>query len=165
MDESVAPGEGAAAYLHRVVDAKLAAVGAEATADVGGLLVADTSVVVDDEILGKPADAREAAEMLRRLVGRAHVVMTRYAIARPGPERVSARTVETRVVMRGASADEIARYAATGEGFDKAGGYAIQGIGAFLVERIEGSYSNVVGLPQCEVVRDLLDAGLLHGFP
>ena len=62
-------------------------------------------------------------------------------------------------------ADEIARYAATGEGFDKAGGYAIQGIGALLVERIEGSYSNVVGLPQCEVVRDLLDAGLLHGFP
>ena len=118
VDESVAPGEGAAAYLHRVVDAKLAAVGAEATADVGGLLVADTSVVVDDEILGKPADAREAAEMLRRLVGRAHVVMTRYAIARPGPERVSARTVETRVVMRGASAVSEYRGLPEQEAFD-----------------------------------------------
>jgi septum formation protein len=67
--------------------------------------------------------------------------------------------------MRAATADELARYAATGEGLDKAGAYAVQGIGAFLVERIDGSYTNVVGLPACEVIADLLQVGLLERFP
>jgi septum formation protein len=94
-------------------------------------------------------------------------VYTRYAIAR-SPDLATlavARTVESRVTMRAASAEELGRYAATGEGLDKAGAYAVQGIGAFLVERIDGSYSNVVGLPACEVVVDLLRVGLLEQFP
>jgi septum formation protein len=94
-------------------------------------------------------------------------VFTRYAIAvpsAPGEARVS-RSVETLVTMRSATADEIERYAETGEGLDKAGAYAAQGIGTFLIERIQGSYSNVVGLPACEVIRDLVRAGILERYP
>ena len=78
---------------------------------------------------------------------------------------VAVRSVESRVTMRRAGALEISRYARTGEGLDKAGAYAAQGVGAFLIERIEGSYTNVVGLPACEVVLDLCEAGLLTEFP
>jgi septum formation protein len=92
--------------------------------------------------------------------------MTRYAVTELGrSEPLLARTVETEVEMRSASAEEIRRYAETGEGLDKAGAYAAQGIGAFLVHRITGSYTNVVGLPVCELVGDLQKVGLLACFP
>jgi septum formation protein len=94
-------------------------------------------------------------------------VFTRYAVASadaPETRRVC-RTVESKVTMRAASREELRRYAATGEGLDKAGAYAVQGIGSFLVERIDGSYSNVVGLPACELVSDLKSLGLLGEFP
>ncbi len=167
VDEELRAGEGPVEYLARVVALKLSAVGGAGAAGAGAVLVADTSVVVDGRILGKPQDHEQARRMLEQLVGRAHFVYTRYAIARPdAPSRAAvARTVETAVFMRAAGSDEIARYAATSEGLDKAGAYAVQGIGAFLVERIEGSYSNVVGLPQCEVIADLVALGLLDGFP
>src|SRR5690606_23728045 len=97
--------------------------------------------------------------LVSRLAGNTHTVLTRYALSAGG--RVWARTVETRVHMRALSAEAARRYAETREGLDKAGAYAIQGTGAFLVRRIEGSYSNVVGLPACEVVEDLESAGLL----
>src|SRR4030095_14780036 len=98
--------------------------------------------------------------------GRTHVVKTRYAIARAAQALPALeRTVETRVSMRRASPQELRRYAAGGEGADKAGAYAAQGIGAFLIERISGSYTNVIGLPACEVVLDLCQAGLLAEFP
>jgi septum formation protein len=105
--------------------------------------------------------------MLRALSGRAHRVCTCFALSGP-PDVARAchrETVTSRVVFRDLDDDEIAAYAATGEGLDKAGGYAIQGIGAFAVARIEGSYSNVVGLPACEVVSALRAAGLLARFP
>jgi septum formation protein len=123
--------------------------------------------VLDEDILGKPRDREEAAELVSRLAGRSHVVRTRYALSvapelsRPWVER----TVESIVTMRSASRDEVRRYAETGEGLDKAGAYAAQGIGAFLIQRIEGSFSNVVGLPACEIVLDLEASGILMGFP
>jgi septum formation protein len=166
-NEDVLPGELHERYLERVVEEKLCAVAGRAEPPFSAILVADTIVVLGDEILGKPADEREAAELVGRIVGRTHVVHTRYAISRadnPG-RSIVARTVQSRVSMRAASDSEVARYARTGEGLDKAGGYAAQGIGAFLVERIEGSYSNVIGLPVCEVVLDLQAAGLLASFP
>ncbi len=109
----------------------------------------------------------DAERLLAKLVGRGHTVYTRYAISKYSELGIAAvtRTVESRVTMRAAAPAELARYAATGEGLDKAGAYAVQGIGAFLVERIDGSYSNVVGLPACEVVVDLLRVGLLREFP
>jgi septum formation protein len=166
--EDVWPGEAPLAYLERVVEDKLSAVAARAAAArSAALLVADTTVVLGDRVLGKPRDTREAEELLSQLAGRTHVVYTRYAFRALGSAdgAVYRRTVESKVTLRGASPDELRRYAATGEGLDKAGAYAVQGMGAFLVERIEGSYTNVVGLPACELVQDLLSAGLLSHFP
>ncbi len=166
IDESVRPGERPDAYLERVVLDKLGAVAARVEGrKAAALLVADTSVVLGDEIFGKPVDAADAVGLLERLVGRAHRVLTRYAIGRLDGSPLTARTVSSEVWLRAASADELAGYARSGEGLDKAGAYAIQGLGAFLVERIAGSYSNVVGLPACELVLDLRQHGLLGSFP
>jgi septum formation protein len=175
--EDVLPGETPEPYLERITLAKLAAIwqrlarGASAVPERGSIaavLVADTTVVIDDQILGKPADAVDAVAILSRLVGRSHDVFTRYAIARAEPGEgalLAARTVRTEVRLRRASAAEVEAYARTGEGLDKAGAYAAQGIGSFLVEGVTGSYSNVVGLPACELVSDLAQLGLLAGFP
>jgi septum formation protein len=166
IDETVRPGESPGAYLERVVAGKLAAVAARVEGrKAAGLLVADTSVVLGDEIFGKPVDAADAVRLLERLVGRAHRVLTRYALGRPDGALLTARTVSTEVWLRAATPGELAGYAHSGEGLDKAGAYAIQGIGAFLVERIAGSYSNVVGLPACELVLDLRRHDLLGSFP
>jgi len=170
VDESAEAGEDPARYLVRIVPDKLAgSARAVIASSIGasGIVVADTIVVVDGEILGKPRDRSHAEELLIRLLGRTHDVMTRYAISvapRLAEPRLS-RTVESRVTMRSAGPDEVERYAATGEGLDKAGAYAAQGIGAFLISRIEGSFTNVVGLPACELVEDLLATGLLESFP
>ena len=168
VTETERSDEAPLAYLERIVREKLgAAAPALRGAPYSAVLVADTIVVLGDAILGKPRDVDDARSLLERLAGRTHRVYTRYAVARATAplEPVALRTVESSVTLRAASADELMGYARTGEGLDKAGAYAIQGIGAFLVERIEGSYTNVVGLPACEVVRDLLAAGLLERFP
>lgn len=169
IDEDVKEGETPDAYLERIVLAKLSAISKVAAGMGRALLVADTTVLVEGEILGKPRDAIEAEQMLARLSGREHQVATRFAIADlEAPEPVASaheETVVTRVFFRSLSPSEIRRYAATGEGFDKAGGYAIQGIGSFAVARIDGSYPNVVGLPACEVVLALETLGLLGPFP
>jgi septum formation protein len=166
IDENVEPGELPDAYLERVVSDKLRAVAAlGAGRQAAAILVADTSVVLGREIFGKPVDTADAVHLLARLAGRAHRVLTRYALGQLDGELIVARTVSTDVWLRAAGADELAGYARSGEGLDKAGAYAIQGIGAFLVERIAGSYSNVVGLPACELVLDLKQHGLLGSFP
>jgi septum formation protein len=168
IDESVKEGEAWAEYVVRVVRAKLDA--AILRRDVApahaAILVADTVVVADGAILGKPADEAESFAMVKALRGRAHEVSTRFAIARAGETSPAhEETVTTRVFVRDVDDAWARRYAATGEGNDKAGGYAIQGIFSAAVSRIEGSYSNVVGLPVCEVVTALEALGLLAGFP
>jgi septum formation protein len=111
------------------------------------VLGADTIVVLEDSVLGKPADEEEAAQMLRRLAGRTHRVLT--AVALVPTDRLEPRTVcvESQVVMRQAGEAELRAYVATGEPLDKAGAYAAQGEGRRFVERIQGSESNVIGLP------------------
>jgi len=112
---------------------------------------------VGDDVLGKPVDDAEAVAMLTRLSGRAHDVVTGVALAWPGHDRVVVE--RTRVWFAPISDDEIYRYVATGEPRDKAGAYAIQGMASRFVQRIDGSYSNVVGLPMATVLQLLRDAG------
>jgi septum formation protein len=144
VDETPAPGEGPAVYLRRIVAAKLADVTCRVPKDTV-VLAADTEVLIDGTVLGKPPGDDDARTMLERLSGRAHEVVTVFAI------RDHVEEVRTTVFFRALAKDEIDAYVASGEGHDKAGAYAIQGRGAMLVSRIEGSYSNVVGLPACEV--------------
>jgi septum formation protein len=154
-DESPRDHELPSAYLERVVLAKLDAVRALDLGHVAGVLVADTVVVSPDgAMLGKPTDEWEAASMIERLGGATHEVATRFALAhasRAVPP-VHAQTVTTRVTFRALAPGEANAYAATGEGRDKAGAYAAQGRAAAFVERIDGSYTNVVGLPLSEVL-------------
>ena len=118
------------------------------------ILAADTLVTLDGESLGKPADADEARRMLRTLSGRAHEVVTGVCARKDGREVWGTRT--TRVVFRDLSGEEIDRYVASGEPMDKAGAYAIQGGAAAFVERYEGEYDNVIGLP-VSLARELLE--------
>ncbi len=125
------------------------------------VLGADTVVVIAGKVLGKPDDVDQAKLMLATLSARTHAVYTGYAIVRwDCPEATRVRHVRSEVEIRGLSPEEIADYVATGEPMDKAGAYAIQGIGAGIVERVSGSYTNVVGLPLCEVARDLKEMGI-----
>jgi len=126
--------------------------------DAGAVLGADTEVVRDGVVLGKPPDPRAAAAMLAELAGRAHEVITGIALITAAGERTAHAT--TRVVMRPLTDAEIRWYVATGEWRDRAGGYAIQGAGAALCARVEGDPSNVIGLPMALVARLLADAGL-----
>jgi septum formation protein len=164
-DETVHPGELPAAYLERVARAKLAAAGTllDAVGAVDAILVADTSVILGDEILGKPGSVDEAEQMIARLAGRTHEVWTRFVVgsAEASPRIRHEETVATKVTFRALAPARIRAYAESGEGTDKAGAYAVQGLGAALVSRIEGSYSNVVGLPACEVVVALEALGSL----
>ncbi len=163
-NEEVRPGELAPGYLERIARAKLLAVvealPPELLAAAPAILVADTSVVLGEEILGKPADVDEACSMIARLAGRSHWVMTRFVIAWIDGTEIHGETVVTRVSFRPLSDARIRAYAGSGEGLDKAGAYAVQGLGASLVSRIEGSFSNVVGLPACELIVALERLGL-----
>ena len=163
VNEDVLPGEAPLAYLERIAAEKLAGVRARLSgAPHAAILVADTSVVIDGDVLGKPSDVEDAARLFSRIAGQVHSVYTRYAIGLAGELGVKvARTVETQVHIRAADPSEIRAYAATGEGLDKAGAYAAQGIGSFFIERVVGSYSNVVGLPACEALADLRALGLV----
>jgi len=122
---------------------------------------ADTIVLCEREIMGKPCDSADAGRMLRRLSGRVHQVITGYALLDRSTGRVVSRSVSTDVTFKSLTDAEIAAYVATGCPLDKAGAYAIQGGAAYMVERIDGSYTNVVGLPLCEVVETLREMGAL----
>ena len=164
VDESVLPGELPEGHVIRLSTAKALAVAARP--DVAGrfFLGSDTVVVRDGAILGKPADAEEAAAMLHSLSGRAHQVVSGYAVHDRASSRTVSGAVITTVWFKELTDSEIAGYIASGEPFDKAGAYAIQGLGAFMVPRIEGSYPNVVGLPLCEVIAALEELGAVNLF-
>ena len=154
VNELVKPNESPNDYLQRIVLAKLAASvkilgeGVHAVA----LVVADTIVTIDGEILGKPKDRADASRMIARLQNATHHVMTRFAIGTLEGKSLHAETVTTQVTFRALTGGVQEKYVATGEGDDKAGAYAVQGRAAGFVTRIEGSFSNVVGLPICELM-------------
>lgn len=155
IDETPMPNEAADAYVVRLAVAKAAAVAAGLTGD-ALVIAADTTVEIDGEILAKPVDAADAAAMLRRLSGRRHRVFTGVAVRRGADVR--SEVVTTGVRFAAITGADIDWYVGTGEPLDKAGGYALQGAGGVFVEAVEGSVSNVVGLPLHTVVR--LAAGL-----
>jgi septum formation protein len=124
------------------------------------IIGSDTVVVCNQQILGKPTDDHDAAAMLRQLSGTSHLVVSGYAVIDRRQQTRRAEAVITKVHFRQLTEAEIARYIATGESADKAGAYAIQGIGACFVSGIEGSYSNVVGLPLCRLTLALKELGV-----
>ncbi len=154
IDESPLDGEDPVAYVERLAREKVAAVPADGD-DV--VLAADTTVALDGEILGKPIDAEDARRVLRALSGRSHDVHTGVAVRAGGRTRAAVAT--TRVTMTVITEDDIAWYVGTGEPLDKAGAYALQEGGGLLVATIEGSASNVVGLPLAVVAELLTQAG------
>lgn len=161
VDESELAGETARSYVVRVAALKAHTVAARHPDDV--VLAADTTVVVDGVMLAKPTDDSDAARMLRLLSGRTHEVLTGVVVIRAGWERSEA--VSTRVRFKPLGAAEIAWYVSSGEPHDKAGAYGVQGLAARFVASVEGSYSNVVGLPVANA-RALLDAaGLVPHDP
>ncbi|MDU9406761.1 Maf family protein [Pseudomonas sp. zfem001] len=159
IDENPLPAEPAAAYVERLAREKaragLLALGGRKDVVVLG---ADTAVVLDGRILGKPADFAESRAMLQALSGRSHQVMT--AVALVGGDREAARVVSSEVSFRPISEAEIEAYWASGEPCDKAGSYGIQGLAAVFVNRLQGSYSAVVGLPLCETAELLGEFGI-----
>lgn len=164
LDESVQPGEAAGDYARRIAAAKCDAVAdGPAAGRALPVLAADTTVVVDGDILGKPADDGEGRAMLARLAGRRHEVVTAYTL-RFGERRLG-RAVTTLVSVRALQPAEIDAYVASGEGRDKAGGYAVQGIAAAFVTELRGSLTNVIGLPLAEVLADLQALGALRAYP
>ena len=156
IDESVLNVEKPYDYVQRVALEK--ALSALATNPGALVLAADTSVIVDDQILGKPQDIGDALSMLSLLSNREHSVLTAVTLA--NSEKQRSTVVRTTVNFRSISAAEAQRYWATGEPIGKAGGYAIQGFGAVFVESIEGSFSNVVGLPLFETAQSLQAFGV-----
>ena len=157
VDESRLAGERPADYVVRVARLKAECARQSPLCDASlPILAADTAVVCDDMVLGKPGSRTEAQAMLQRLSGRTHQVLTAVAVA--DRRRSAVELVSTNVTFRELSEAEIDAYWASGEPHDKAGAYAIQGLGAMFVSRIEGSYSAVVGLPLFEVLQ------LLAGF-
>jgi len=129
------------------------------------ILGADTLVVLGETVLGKPDDIDHAHAMLHQLGGKEHKVLTGFCLLDPSCRPVHSEEVTTNVRMKRLTEEEIKAYIDTGEPFGKAGGYAIQGIGAFMVEAISGSYTNVVGLPICALIQALLTTGALKEFP
>lgn len=157
IDETQRPGEEPMIYVRRLALEKARVVGA--LRPEASVLAADTTVVLDGEILGKPADRTEAEGMLRRLTGRTHHVHTGIAVVSGGQERAHVET--TAVMMTGIPESELEAYLDSGDSLDKAGAYGIQGFAGRWVERIEGDFFNVVGLPLAATVRLLREAEAL----
>jgi septum formation protein len=161
IDETPHAGERADDYVLRVTGDKARAASriiAARRVVMRPVLAADTTVVCDADILGKPATADEAADMIGRLAGRMHRVLTAVAIA--AADRLETRVSESQVWFRSLDAAEIRRYVASGESHDKAGGYAVQGLAAAFITRIDGSYSGIMGLPLAETAELLRSYGI-----
>jgi septum formation protein len=161
IDESVRADESPPDYVLRLAKTKAEAcmtLLAQENREIRPVLAADTTVAVDASILGKPRDVHEARDMLKMMSGRRHEVLTALAIATP--EGIKALLSTTQVEMAVLAADEIEAYIATGEPFDKAGAYGIQGLASTFIKHIEGSYSGVMGLPIYETAQLLKSAGI-----
>jgi septum formation protein len=158
VDETLQSGEVPRAYAERLARAKALKSRLPGTIAIGS----DTIVVVDGDVLGKPKDEAEAAEMLRRLSGRSHTVMTAIAVAFDGT--VASDVVQVGVTFRALRDDEIEDYIRTGEPMDKAGAYGIQGFGATIVDAVDGDFFAVMGLPLNRLIRLLESAGLVYRF-
>lgn len=163
--EDEIPGEPPEQHVIRLSEAKAREVAGRAAQPGRYFIGSDTIVLRDDAILGKPADAGQAAAMLRALSGRRHRVLSGFAVVDRASGKCYSGAVSTKVLFKQLTEAEISGYIATGEPFDKAGGYAIQGIGTFMVRSIEGSYSNVVGLPLAELLDLLAEIGAATPFP
>ncbi len=158
LEETLSWGENPVSMVERLAQSKAEAVARELpSSDDAVVLGADTAVVVDFEVLGKPGLPNIAVEMLRKLSGRAHEVITGVALLSPGGQRRVIAHETTRVHFRALTDDEIARYVMTGEPLDKAGAYAIQGHAGRFITRVEGCYFNVMGLPLALLDRLLRD--------
>jgi septum formation protein len=159
IDETLLPGEHAAAHAERLARGKVAALALDDDAVIVG---SDTIVVVDSDVLGKPRDRAQAADMLRRLSGREHIVMTAVAVRWRGNVVSSVEQVGVR--FRKLDDADIERYIDTGEPMDKAGAYGIQGFGATLVERVDGDYFAVMGLALGRLIGLFRELGLRYNF-
>ena len=158
VDETPMPGESAAELVQRLADAKAELVSARAVAP-AIVIAADTEVVLDGHVMGKPRTSEDARQMLMKLSGRTHSVLTGVTLVRL-PDAEQRRFVETtRVHFAPIPDEEITRYLASGEPFDKAGSYAIQGRAGRFVPRIEGCYFNIVGLPLARLCQELSELG------
>jgi septum formation protein len=158
VDESLRVGEGPEAMVRRLAEAKARAVAAQVNGE-AVVIGADTTVALDGRIYGKPVTPEEAAAMFRHYAGRTHDVLTGLAVLRAPQAIVRVECETTRVAFAEMTEREIAEYVATGEPFDKAGAYAIQGVGGRWVTRVEGCYFNVMGLPLARLYRILRELG------
>jgi len=164
VPEQAHPGEAPAQLARRLASEKALAVARQlGPAPSRWVLGADTIVVIDGEVLGKPDDAEHAVALLRRLVGRCHRVLTAVALVASDTLAERHVVVESAVTMRAADEHELRAYVATGESLDKAGAYAAQGSGRILIAKIEGSETNVIGLPLEETLALLRAAGVASG--
>lgn len=163
IDEKVRDAENPKDYVKRIAEEKALKVASLVSPD-KNVVAADTVVLLNGEILVKPLDDKDAFNMLNKLSGKYHLVLTGFSIAGSGKEILHSEVVETKVKIKELTSDEIQGYINTKEHVDKAGSYAIQGIGAFMVESISGSYTNVVGLPICELVNALTKHKLVKIF-
>ena len=161
VDERLRAGEAPDAYVRRLAGEKAHAVAVALGDPRAAVLAADTTVVIDGAILGKPADAAEARAMVRRLSGRTHAVYTGMAVVRGA--RAADAVERVGVTFRALSDDEVAAYVATGEPMDKAGAYGIQGYGATIVARVDGDYFAVMGLSLVRTVALLAAVGVRYG--
>jgi septum formation protein len=164
VDETQSADEPPERYVARLAEDKARAI-AGAQSGPAAVLGADTTVVIDREVLGKPRDAGDSVRMLRLLRGREHAVHTAVALVLCPEEEARVVIATTRVRFRDFSDATLERYVASGEGHDKAGSYGIQDLGQALVSEIHGSYSNVVGLPAAETIELLEHAGVLAAWP
>ena len=159
VKEDFVQGETPQAHVIRLAKAKALDVGSRYPDR--WVIAADTIVYINGSILGKPRNSKEAMEMLRRLSGQEHWVLTGFSVRHLAKGIGDQEAVQTAVKVKTLSPVEMEWYIQTGEPFDKAGGYAIQGIGSFMIESIHGSYTNVVGLPLCELIQMLNRLGAL----
>lgn len=160
VNEDYIPGESPREHVKRLARNKALAI-ANQYPDFW-VLGADTIVVIDNLILGKPKDKKHARQMLERMSGRKHEVFTGFSLSHASANLIKTKVIRSTVQFKPISNEEMDWYVSCKEPYDKAGGYAVQGKGAYFIKAIRGSYTNVIGLPLCEVLEELKNIANLH---